>query len=39
MIELGLWLGWEAANAPAMPNWLPGEEFRAARDRSLASVK
>ena len=34
MIELGYWLGWEAAQAATMPNWLPGEEFRAARDRS-----
>lgn len=36
MGELGFWLGWEAANAPSMPNWLPGEEFRAIRDRSIA---
>ena len=34
MAELGYWLGWEAANAATMPNWLPGEEFRAARDKS-----
>lgn len=34
MGELGFWLGWEAANATDMPNWLAGEEFRAARDRS-----
>jgi Zn-dependent M28 family amino/carboxypeptidase len=39
MGELGFWLGWEAANAAAMPNWLPGEEFRAARDKSLAALK
>ena len=39
MIELGYWLGWEAAQAASMPNWLPGEEFRAARDRSLAAVR
>ena len=39
MAELGFWLGWEAANAAAMPNWLEGEEFRAARDRSLAQTQ
>ena len=39
MVELGFWLGWEAANAASMPNWLEGEEFRAARDRSLANLK
>ena len=25
--RLALWLGWEAANAPEKPMWLPGEEF------------
>jgi Zn-dependent M28 family amino/carboxypeptidase len=35
MGQLGFWLGWEAANAPTMPNWLPGDEFRAIRDKSL----
>jgi Zn-dependent M28 family amino/carboxypeptidase len=39
MGQLGFWLGWEAANAVAMPNWLPGEEFRAARERSLAVLR
>ena len=39
MIELGFWLGWEAANAASMPNWLPGEEFRAVRDRSVADAQ
>ncbi len=37
MSELGYWLGWEAANAVSMPNWKPGDEFRAVRDRSLAA--
>jgi Zn-dependent M28 family amino/carboxypeptidase len=37
MAQLGYWLGWEAANAAAMPNWKPGDEFRAVRDRSLAA--
>lgn len=39
MAEIGIWLGWEAANAPAMPNWVEGDEFRAVRDRSLAALK
>jgi Zn-dependent M28 family amino/carboxypeptidase len=37
MAELGIWLGWEAANAPAMPNWKEGDEFRGVRDRSLTA--
>jgi Zn-dependent M28 family amino/carboxypeptidase len=39
MAQLGIWMGWDAANAAAMPNWNTGDEFRAARDRSLAAVK
>jgi Zn-dependent M28 family amino/carboxypeptidase len=39
MSKLGFWLGWEAAQAPAVPNWLPGDEFRAARDKSLKGEK
>lgn len=39
MVELGFWLGWEAAQAAEMPNWLPGEEFRAIRDKSVAEAK
>jgi Zn-dependent M28 family amino/carboxypeptidase len=35
MAQLGYWLGWEAANSPTMPNWVPGDEFRGIRDRSL----
>ena len=35
MAQLGFWLGWDAANAATMPNWVAGDEFRAARDRSL----
>jgi Zn-dependent M28 family amino/carboxypeptidase len=35
MAQLGFWLGWEAANAAAMPNWVPGDEFRAVRDKSM----
>jgi Zn-dependent M28 family amino/carboxypeptidase len=33
--QLGIWMGWDAANAPTMPNWLPGDEFRGIRDKSL----
>ena len=39
MAELGIWMGWDAANAPSMPNWKPGDEFRGARDRSQATGK
>jgi len=39
MAELGIWMGWEAANAATMPNWKPGDEFRGARDRATAAVK
>ena len=35
MAQLGYWLGWDAANAATLPNWKPGDEFRAVRDRSL----
>ena len=35
MGRLAYWLGYEAANAAEMPNWLEGEEFRAVRDKSL----
>lgn len=35
MAQLGYWLGWDAANAPTMPNWVPGDEFRAVRDKSM----
>jgi Zn-dependent M28 family amino/carboxypeptidase len=38
MAQFGVWLGWEVANAPAMPNWLPGDEFRGVRDKSLAAA-
>jgi Zn-dependent M28 family amino/carboxypeptidase len=39
MAQLGFWLGWEAGNAPAMPNWKEGDEFRGVRDRSLTSSR
>ncbi|MGZ4810525.1 MAG: M28 family peptidase [Thermoanaerobaculia bacterium] len=39
MAELGYWMGWDAANSTSLPNWLPGDEFRAIRDRSLAAAK
>jgi len=38
MAQLGYWMGWDAANAASMPNWKPGDEFRQARDRSLAAA-
>ncbi len=38
MGQLGFWFGWDAANSPEKPNWKPGDEFRAARDRSLAAL-
>lgn len=33
--QLAYWLGWEAANAGAVQNWVEGAEFRAIRDSSL----
>ena len=39
MGQLGIWMGWEAANAATMPNWKAGDEFRAARDRATAAAK
>jgi Zn-dependent M28 family amino/carboxypeptidase len=39
MAQFGYFLGWEAANESSMPNWKPGDEFRAARDESLQSAK
>jgi Zn-dependent M28 family amino/carboxypeptidase len=39
MAQLGIWMGWDAANAATMPNWKVGDEFRAARDRSLAASR
>jgi Zn-dependent M28 family amino/carboxypeptidase len=35
MAQLGFWLAWDAASAASMPNWKPGDEFRATRDKSL----
>jgi Zn-dependent M28 family amino/carboxypeptidase len=35
MSQLGFWMGWDAANAATMPNWVPGDEFRSVRDKSL----
>jgi Zn-dependent M28 family amino/carboxypeptidase len=39
MAQLAFWLGWEAANAPSVPIWLPEDEFRAVRDKSLQALK
>jgi Zn-dependent M28 family amino/carboxypeptidase len=38
LAQLGIWLGWDVANAATMPNWIPGDEFRAVRDRSTAAA-
>jgi Zn-dependent M28 family amino/carboxypeptidase len=35
MSKLGFWLGWEAAQAATVPNWVAGDEFRAIRDKSV----
>jgi Zn-dependent M28 family amino/carboxypeptidase len=37
--QLGYWMGWEAANSADMPNWVPGDEFRGIRDKSLSAAK
>jgi Zn-dependent M28 family amino/carboxypeptidase len=34
LIRFALEAAVEVANAPALPNWLPGDEFRAARQKS-----
>jgi Zn-dependent M28 family amino/carboxypeptidase len=39
MAQLGFWLGWDAANAAQMPNWVPGDEFRGIRDKSIGALK
>jgi len=36
MGQLGFWLGWEAANLTELPTWNKGDEFLAARAKSLA---
>jgi Zn-dependent M28 family amino/carboxypeptidase len=36
MARLAYWLGHEAAQTDELPNWVPGDEFRALRDQSLA---
>jgi Zn-dependent M28 family amino/carboxypeptidase len=33
--RFGVYLGWQAANAQALPGWNPGDEFAAAREASL----
>ena len=40
MIEdarLGFWVGLDVANADAMPTWVPGDEFEAARKAALSA--
>jgi Zn-dependent M28 family amino/carboxypeptidase len=33
--QLGFWVGLNVANADAMPTWVPGDEFEAARKKAL----
>lgn len=35
--QLGFWVGLNIANADAMPTWVPGDEFEAARKAALAA--
>jgi Zn-dependent M28 family amino/carboxypeptidase len=37
-LQIYYMIGRELANSTAWPNWYPGDEFRAIRDRSLASA-
>jgi Zn-dependent M28 family amino/carboxypeptidase len=39
MAQLGYWMGSEVAKGSTVPNWLPGDEFRLIRDRSLAALR
>ena len=34
--QLGFYVGLNVANADAMPTWMPGDEFEAARKAALA---
>lgn len=36
--QLGFWVGVNVANANAMPKWVPGDEFEAARQAALAAL-
>ncbi|HEY5808904.1 MAG TPA: M28 family peptidase [Povalibacter sp.] len=36
--QLGFWTGLNVANADAMPAWVPGDEFEAARKAAVAEV-
>ncbi|HMN44150.1 MAG TPA: M28 family peptidase [Povalibacter sp.] len=36
--QLGFWTGLDVANADAMPTWVPGDEFEAARKQALEAV-
>jgi Zn-dependent M28 family amino/carboxypeptidase len=36
--QLGFWVGFDVANADAMPAWVAGDEFEAARKAALDSV-
>jgi Zn-dependent M28 family amino/carboxypeptidase len=36
--QLYILVGWKVANAPEMPRWKPGAEFKSARDESLRAA-
>ena len=36
--QLGFWVGLNVANADALPTWVPGDEFEAARKKALAAA-
>jgi Zn-dependent M28 family amino/carboxypeptidase len=37
--RLGFWVGVQVGNADAMPTWVPGDEFEAARKAALTAAK
>jgi Zn-dependent M28 family amino/carboxypeptidase len=37
--QLGFWVGLNVANAEALPAWVPGDEFEAARKKALAAAE
>ena len=37
-VQLGFWAGLMVANADALPAWVPGDEFEAARKAALAAI-
>jgi Zn-dependent M28 family amino/carboxypeptidase len=37
--QLGFYMGWQIAQAEAMPQWKPGDEFEAVRKKALAGTQ